>query len=115
LQALRSRAPRERIVAVMEPRSNTMRMGVHRDTLHGSFAAADRVFVLAGADLGWDAQAALAPLGAKLVVSADAQALLARLLEELTRGDHVVLMSNGSFQGLPRLLEQALEKRPAAS
>ena len=115
LQGVRSRAPEQRIVAVMEPRSNTMRMGVHRDTLHASFAAADRVFVLAGADLGFDAAAALAPLGGKLVVAGDVQALLAALLEELTAGDHVVLMSNGSFQGLPRLLEQALAGQAAAS
>ncbi len=115
LQGVRSRAPHQRIVAVMEPRSNTMRMGVHRDTLHGSFAAADRVFVLGAADLGWDPAAALAPLGGKLVVAADAQALLARLLDELKAGDHVVLMSNGSFQGLPRLLEQALAGPAAAS
>ena len=54
LQGVRSLAPQQRIVAVMEPRSNTMRMGVHRDTLHGSFAAADRVFVLAAKDLGFD-------------------------------------------------------------
>jgi UDP-N-acetylmuramate: L-alanyl-gamma-D-glutamyl-meso-diaminopimelate ligase len=115
LQGLRSLAPHRRIVAVMEPRSNTMRMGVHRDTLHGSFAAADRVFVLAPADLGWDPAEALAPLGERLVVAADVQALLQRLLDELAAGDHVVLMSNGSFQGLPRLLEQALAGRTAAS
>ena len=66
-RGLASRAPGQRIVAVMEPRSNTMRMGVHRDTLHGSFADADRVFVLGAADLGWDPAAALAPLGARLV------------------------------------------------
>jgi UDP-N-acetylmuramate: L-alanyl-gamma-D-glutamyl-meso-diaminopimelate ligase len=115
LQGLRSLAPRQRIIAVMEPRSNTMRMGVHRETLHGSFAAADRVFVLAPASLGWDPQQSLAPLGDRLVVAAGAQALLARLLDELRAGDHVVLMSNGSFQGLPRLLEQALGRRPAVS
>ncbi len=115
LQGLRSRAPQQRIIAVMEPRSNTMRMGVHRDTLHGSFAAADRVFVLGAADLGFDPKAALAPLGNRLVVSADVQTLLARLLDELAAGDHVVLMSNGSFDGLPRLLEQALATRAAAS
>jgi UDP-N-acetylmuramate: L-alanyl-gamma-D-glutamyl-meso-diaminopimelate ligase len=114
LQALRSRAPRERIVAVMEPRSNTMRMGVHRDTLHGSFAAADRVFVLAASDLGFDPREALAPLGDRLVVAGDVQSLLKRLLADLTAGDHVVLMSNGSFHGLPRLLEQALGSRPAS-
>jgi UDP-N-acetylmuramate: L-alanyl-gamma-D-glutamyl-meso-diaminopimelate ligase len=115
LQGLRSRAPQQRIIAVMEPRSNTMRMGVHRDTLHGSFAAADRVFVLGAADLGFDPKAALAPLGKRLVVAADVQTLLTRLLDELAAGDHVVLMSNGSFNGLPRLLEQALATRAAAS
>jgi UDP-N-acetylmuramate: L-alanyl-gamma-D-glutamyl-meso-diaminopimelate ligase len=114
LAGLKSRAPKQRIVAVMEPRSNTMRMGVHRDTLHGSFADADRVFVLGAADLGWDPGAALAPLGRRLTVETDVQALLARLLAELAAGDHVVLMSNGSFQGLPRLLEQGLQSRAAS-
>jgi UDP-N-acetylmuramate: L-alanyl-gamma-D-glutamyl-meso-diaminopimelate ligase len=114
LQGIKSRAPQQRIVAVMEPRSNTMRMGVHRDTLHASFAAADRVFVLAAADLGFDPKAALAPLGERLVVESDAHALLERLLRELEAGDEVVLMSNGSFQGLPRLLEQALAARAGA-
>jgi UDP-N-acetylmuramate: L-alanyl-gamma-D-glutamyl-meso-diaminopimelate ligase len=95
----------------MEPRSNTMRMGVHRDTLHGSFAAADRVFVLGAADLGWNVGEALAPLGARLAVAADVQTLLGRLLDELAAGDQVVLMSNGGFQGLPRLLEQALQAK----
>jgi len=113
LAGLKRRAPGQRIVAVMEPRSNTMRMGVHRDTLHGSFADADRVFVLGAADLGWDPAAALEPLGRRLVAETDVQVLLERLLAELEAGDHVVLMSNGSFQGLPRLLEQALKSRTA--
>jgi UDP-N-acetylmuramate: L-alanyl-gamma-D-glutamyl-meso-diaminopimelate ligase len=113
LEGLRSLAPSERIVAVMEPRSNTMRMGVHRDTLAASFAAADRVFVLGAADLGWDPGATLAALGERLVVTTDVQALLERLLTELKAGDRVVLMSNGSFQGLPELLERALLRRAA--
>jgi UDP-N-acetylmuramate: L-alanyl-gamma-D-glutamyl-meso-diaminopimelate ligase len=92
-----------------------MRMGVHRDTLHGSFAEADRVFVLGAPDLGWDPEAALAPLGPRLTVDTDVQALLERLLDELAAGDQVVLMSNGSFQGLPLLLEQALKSRTAAT
>ena len=115
LEGLRSLAPNRRIVAVMEPRSNTMRMGVHRDTLHGSFAAADRVFVLAASDLGWDPAAALAPLGARLRVAGDVRALLTSLLAEVAAGDVVVLMSNGSFEGLPQLLEEALASRTAAS
>jgi UDP-N-acetylmuramate: L-alanyl-gamma-D-glutamyl-meso-diaminopimelate ligase len=113
LAGLKSRAPKQRIVAVMEPRSNTMRMGVHRDTLHGSFADAERVFVLAGADLGWDPAAALAPLGSRLTVDTDVRSLLRQLLAELAGGDQVVLMSNGGFQGLPELLEQALKSRAA--
>ncbi len=115
LEGVRSLAPRGRIVAVMEPRSNTMRMGVHRDTLHGAFAAADRVFVLGPKDLGWDPAAALAPLGARLTVARDVETLLERLLGELASGDLVVLMSNGSFQGLPERLERALAVRGAAS
>jgi len=69
------------------------------------------VFVLGSADLGWDAAAAFAPLGAKVSVSADVEDLLRRLVEELAAGDHVVLMSNGSFQGLPHKLERALGER----
>ena len=111
LAGLRARAAAQRIVAIMEPRSNTMRMGVHRDTLWRSFGDADRVFVLGPADLGWDAAAEFAPLGAKASVSADVEELLRRLLEELAAGDQVVLMSNGSFQGLPQRLERALAER----
>jgi UDP-N-acetylmuramate: L-alanyl-gamma-D-glutamyl-meso-diaminopimelate ligase len=111
LAGLRSLAPKQRIIAVMEPRSNTMRMGVHRDTLAPSFAIADRVFMLAAADLGWDPGAILASHGARLVVTTDVQALLTHLLADLKAGDHVVLMSNSSFQGLPERLERALADR----
>jgi UDP-N-acetylmuramate: L-alanyl-gamma-D-glutamyl-meso-diaminopimelate ligase len=115
LEGLRSRPGAGRIVAVMEPRSNTMRMGVHRDTLCRSFDAADRVFVLAGRELDWDPTAALAPLGRRLVVAGDVDALLAHLLAELAAGDQVVLMSNGGFGGLPALLQAELERRHAAA
>jgi len=114
LAGLKSRAGAKRLVAVMEPRSNTMRMGVHRDALAESFAVADRVFVLGGSGLGWDPAETLAAVGARLVVISDVNALLQRLLAELAAGDQVVLMSNGSFQGLPALLQAELEKRHAA-
>jgi len=111
IAGLRSQKVARRIVAVMEPRSNTMRMGVHRDTLAQAFTGADRLFVLGGTDLGWDAAAALAPLGSKASVSANVEDLLRDLLKELRAGDHVVLMSNGGFQGLPARLQQALVSR----
>ncbi|HVY66957.1 MAG TPA: UDP-N-acetylmuramate:L-alanyl-gamma-D-glutamyl-meso-diaminopimelate ligase [Gammaproteobacteria bacterium] len=114
LAGLKSRAGAKRIVAVMEPRSNTMRMGVHRDALAEAFAAADRVFVLGSKTLGWDPADALAALGGRLAVTDDVEALAERLLAELAAGDQVVLMSNGSFQGLPALLQRELEKRHGA-
>jgi UDP-N-acetylmuramate: L-alanyl-gamma-D-glutamyl-meso-diaminopimelate ligase len=113
LTALRTQQADRRIVAVIEPRSNTMRMGVHRDALRKSFDAADRVFVLSGARLDWNPGAALSALGAKLSVATDVNDLLAQLLDELVPGDQVVLMSNGSFQGLGRLLQQALKSQDA--
>src|SRR5690606_37967108 len=63
LAGLRTRAPERRIVAVMEPRSNTMRMGVHRETLCRSLEGAERIFVLAAKGLDWDPADVLAPLG----------------------------------------------------
>lgn len=111
LEALRSQQPERRIVAVVEPRSNTMRMGVHRDSLRKAFDSADRVYVLAPEDLDWRPEKTLATLGGKLAVSPTVDELLEALLDELAGGDQVVLMSNGSFHGLPRLLQQALRSR----
>jgi len=71
--------------------------------------------VLGVDDLDWDLAAAFAPLGAKASVSADVDELLSGLLAELRAGDHVVLMSNGGFQGLPLRLQRALESRADAS
>jgi len=114
LAGLRRRASGKRLVAVMEPRSNTMRMGVHRDTLAGAFGMADRVFVLGGAEIGWDVERAFAPLGDRVKLAADVDGLLEALLAELVTGDEVVLMSNGGFGGLPSKLEQALHDRGRA-
>jgi UDP-N-acetylmuramate: L-alanyl-gamma-D-glutamyl-meso-diaminopimelate ligase len=112
LAALRARDDARRIVAVVEPRSNTMRMGVHRDSLATALDGADKVFVLASRELGWDPTDTLRKLGAKLgAVESDVDSLLAALLGALRDGDQAVLMSNGSFQGLPRLLQQALKRR----
>ena len=115
LAGLKSLGRAKRLVAVMEPRSNTMRLGVHRDTLAGSFSDADRLFVLGANDLRWDVAGAFAPLGAKASVAASVDELLAALLAELRAGDHVVLMSNGGFQGLPLRLQRALEERVQAT
>ncbi|HRP35702.1 MAG TPA: UDP-N-acetylmuramate:L-alanyl-gamma-D-glutamyl-meso-diaminopimelate ligase [Gammaproteobacteria bacterium] len=111
LEAMRDGLSAGRLVAVLEPRSNTMRMGVHAGSLARSLAGADRVFVHAPADLGWDAAAALAALGDEARVCAELAELETILLEELRAGDRVVLMSNGSFGGLHGRLRDGLEAR----
>ncbi len=100
-----------RLVAVLEPRSNTMRMGVHSTTLAPALAAADRVYVHAPEDLGWDVGTALASLGDRASWAATVDALLALLLEELEAGDTVVVMSNGGFGGLHERLLAGLAAR----
>ncbi|MEO7728241.1 MAG: UDP-N-acetylmuramate:L-alanyl-gamma-D-glutamyl-meso-diaminopimelate ligase [Burkholderiales bacterium] len=95
-----------RIFAVLEPRSNTMKIGMMKDALPASLADADRVFCY-GANLGWDAAAALAPLGGKAEVHQDIGKLVAAISAAARPGDHVLIMSNGGFGGIhDKLLHQ---------
>ena len=111
LKALRDAQPGRRVVAVLEPGSNSMRMGVHRGALGAALDEADKVFVLASGDLEWDVESELASLGARLAAVDRANGLLARLLDELRPADQVALMSNRGFQGLPGRLEELLRRR----
>lgn len=108
IAGLRARIGTARLFAVLEPRSATMRQGVHRATLGGALAAADAIYVYAPPDLGWDVAAALAPCGRRARVFADHDALLVALTASLRAGDHVVIMSNGGFGGLHERLLAAL-------
>ncbi|MGE0582521.1 MAG: UDP-N-acetylmuramate:L-alanyl-gamma-D-glutamyl-meso-diaminopimelate ligase [Steroidobacteraceae bacterium] len=100
IDGLRRRVGGARIIAVLEPRSNTMRMGVHRDTLAASLAGADEVWLHTPPDLGWDAVAAMAPLGARAHFSQGIDALAGQLASRLRSGDQLLIMSNGGFGGL---------------
>jgi UDP-N-acetylmuramate: L-alanyl-gamma-D-glutamyl-meso-diaminopimelate ligase len=96
-----------RLIAVLDPRSNSMRAGVHAERLAASLAAADRVFVHAPAGLGFDPAAALAGLGERLTVLGSVEELLAAVPRELAPGDRVLSMSNGGFGDFPaRLVER---------
>ena len=110
LAGLRARVDSARVIAVLEPRSNTMKLGAMRDRLAASLAAADRVFCYS-AGLKWDAAAALAPLGAKAEAHADFDRLLAALATAARPGDHVVIMSNGGFGGIHDKLLAALARK----
>jgi UDP-N-acetylmuramate: L-alanyl-gamma-D-glutamyl-meso-diaminopimelate ligase len=91
-----------------------MKLGVMKAQLPGSLAGADRVYCH-GADLGWDARAALAPLGDKASVFDDLDALIAQLADDAQAGDQVLVMSNGSFGGLHGRLLDVLRQRGAGN
>jgi len=115
LDGLRRRVGAARIVAVLEPRSNTMRMGVHRDTLAGSLAEADAVWLYIPPDLGWDTAPLLAALHGRAQGRGDVAALARDLAAAARPGDHVLIMSNGGFGGLHEQLLRELRRVPAES
>jgi UDP-N-acetylmuramate: L-alanyl-gamma-D-glutamyl-meso-diaminopimelate ligase len=99
LEALRDRVGAARVLAVLEPRSNTMKLGVWKDALAPSLAGADAVFCYT-AGLGWDAAGALAALGPKAACRDDLGALVEAVAAAARAGDHVLVMSNGGFGGI---------------
>ena len=107
LAGLRHKVGAARILAVLEPRSNTMKLGVMKDALAGSLTDADRVFCY-GANLGWDATAALNPLGEKASTHDDLAQLVGTIADAAQPGDHVLVMSNGGFGGIHEKLLAAL-------
>jgi len=113
LEGLRARVGAGRILAVLEPRSNTMRLGVMRDRLAESLAAADRSYVY-GANLGWDAGEALRALGDRGRSFYDLGSLVEAIVADARAGDHVVVMSNGGFGGVHGKLLSALGAQAAA-
>jgi UDP-N-acetylmuramate: L-alanyl-gamma-D-glutamyl-meso-diaminopimelate ligase len=110
VDGLRRRVGRARIIAVLEPRSNTMRMGVHKDTLATSLSGADEVWLYAPADIGWNTDAVVAALGPRGHASHDIDLLASQLARTARSGDHVLIMSNGGFGGLHGKLLAELER-----
>jgi UDP-N-acetylmuramate: L-alanyl-gamma-D-glutamyl-meso-diaminopimelate ligase len=106
VEGLRKKVGKARILAVLEPRSNTMKLGVMKDALPASLKDADSVFCY-GANLGWDARSALAPLGKKAMVSDDLNELINAIVAVAKPGDQILVMSNGGFGGIhEKLLHQ---------
>jgi UDP-N-acetylmuramate: L-alanyl-gamma-D-glutamyl-meso-diaminopimelate ligase len=111
LQGLRARVAGARIVAVLEPRSNTMKLGVHREQLAPALALADRTWFLDSPDLGWDLPGAVAALGERARFAANVDDLVKGLADDCRPGDQVLVMSNGGFGGLHEKLLAALRAR----
>lgn len=114
LQGLRDRVGQARILAVLEPRSNTMKLGAMAARLPQSLQQADLTFCFAGGQgkqaLGWDAQAVLSPLGDRVTVQHNLDELVSQIVSQAKDGDHIVVMSNGGFGGIHDKLLKALER-----
>ncbi len=111
LEGLRRKVGDATILAVLEPRSNTMRMGVHRETLAASLQAADLALIYQSANLGWDPHD-LREQAANIRVSNDLEEIVAAV--KAAKG-HVVLMSNGGFGGIQQRLQREMSPPPSAA
>jgi UDP-N-acetylmuramate: L-alanyl-gamma-D-glutamyl-meso-diaminopimelate ligase len=113
IAGLRTRVGSARIVAVFEPRSNTMKLGTMQDRLARSLAEADLVFCYAGG-IGWDPAHSLAPLGTRATIHQDIEPMVEALARVLRSGDHVLVMSNGGFGNVHGRLLERLERLAAS-
>ena len=111
LKGLRARVGAARIIAVLEPRSNTMKLGVHREQLAPALAPADKSWLLNPPDLGWDLAGAVSSMGDRASLARTVDALVKGLAAEARAGDHVLVMSNGGFGGVHEKLLAALRAR----
>ncbi|GAB4355131.1 MAG: UDP-N-acetylmuramate:L-alanyl-gamma-D-glutamyl-me so-diaminopimelate ligase [Methylohalobius crimeensis] len=111
LQGLRARIRDQRLIAILEPRSNTMRLGVHLHTLVSSLSTADMAFVYAPPDLGWNAETLTTERPA-LKVFHHLDDLLDALLKLARPGDHWLFMSNGGFGDIHSRALRALANLP---
>lgn len=113
LQGLRARADGGRVIALVEPRSNTMRMGEHREQLAAATACADRVYWFQPAGMNWSLDAVVADSPVPASVVDDIESLVAQVAGEARAGDQVVIMSNGAFGGIHDKLLRRLQEAAA--
>jgi len=113
IAGLRQKAGEGRILAVFEPRSNTMKRGVMREALPGALEDADFCYVYT-AGLGWNAEATFAPLGSRVRCRGEIDALVAAVAADSRPGDHILVMSNGGFGGIHEKLLARLGEAAAA-
>jgi UDP-N-acetylmuramate: L-alanyl-gamma-D-glutamyl-meso-diaminopimelate ligase len=108
VNGLRRRIGSARILAVFEPRSNTMKLGAMKAQLPWSLEEVDLAFCHTGG-LSWDASEALKPMGTKAFCAPNIDALAAQVASHARAGDHILCMSNGGFGGIHQKLAQLLQ------
>jgi UDP-N-acetylmuramate: L-alanyl-gamma-D-glutamyl-meso-diaminopimelate ligase len=109
LQGLRHRVGDARILLLLEPRSNTMRMGVHRDSLAASMQGADHIWLHQPADIEWSLAEEMQGSEAPVVIKDSIAAITADVVGKAQPGDHILIMSNGAFGGIHEKIVKALQ------
>lgn len=108
LKALRRFAGKDRVIAVMEPRSNTMRMGIHAKTLVSSLQDADHILIYQADNIDWEIADYTVKLGARCQVFKDIPSIVGKIGGLYRSGDHIVIMSNGGFGNIREQLIEVL-------
>ncbi|GAM67600.1 L-alanyl-gamma-D-glutamyl-meso-diaminopimelate ligase [Vibrio sp. JCM 19236] len=111
LDGLRNKVGQQRILAVVEPRSSTMKMGVHKDSLANSLKIADQVYLYQPETIDWSVEEVAEQCSQPSLVSDSVQELVNVLVENSQPNDHILIMSNGGFEGIHTKLLQALEAK----
>lgn len=111
LDGLRKKVGHARILAVLEPRSNTMKMGVHKDTLAGAWQVADEVFLFEPSDMDWSLSSAVAHSKTPTQCFNNIENIVKALVDTAQDGDHILVMSNGGFGGIHGQILSALSAR----
>ncbi len=110
IASVRSRFPGHRVVVAIEPRSNTMKLGVHNETIADSLKGADLVWMYRPKDMGDEFEAAISTLGEKIRVFGDYDQLVADMSTRVLSGDQVIFMSNGGFGSARQTLTAMLQR-----
>lgn len=110
LQGLRAAVGGARVFAVLEPRSNTMRMGVHKRQIAPALAEADQVIMYQPEDLDWDMQPVVDEVGENACLLGSIDAIVDQLARQASAGDHILIMSNGAFGGIHEKLMTRLRQ-----
>lgn len=110
IAAMKRRYPGQRIIVAVEPRSNTMKLGVHNDTLAASLDGADIVWMYHPSDMGHEFESSLAPLGDRLRLFDDYDKLVSDMSGKVLSGDQVIFMSNGGFGSARQTLTAVLQR-----
>lgn len=111
VKALRANIGSKRLLAILEPRSNTMKLGVHKAELVEALNDADQVFVYSSDQVQWDVNEVLMELDEKLYIETNTDSLLEKLLANTQAGDHILIMSNGGFENFHQRLLKSLETK----